>query len=188
MIGLPGDRHIRRHYRMACGQLRRRSTGLALGNRARARLVATAENMAHCAAQLVGDVVAGNPCAGAVAERGEEVRGIRLSTDDHDPVNRITGQFVVADGWEIGAVDNHQVGAEVADRTCKLARIDTRRPATKLAVQEFEDQPPHRRVCERDQHPWAGGTYRALVNIHDRPTAHSSIVLLTTAVGIRSGY
>ena len=58
---------------------------------------------------------------------------------------------------------------EFADRTRERARKEARPPTARFAIQEFEDQSPHRGVGHGDEYARAGGTDRAPIKVHDSP-------------------
>lgn len=77
--------------------------------------MAAAEHPPHLATELLGDLLAGQPPAGAVGEGDVAVSVVGFRADDDDPVARDVVEGGEAAGGEVGSVDDEQVGGEVVE-------------------------------------------------------------------------
>ena len=126
-----------------------------------------AERPAHFGAQPVSDVVSSYPASGSVAEGGGHVGGIGFRADDDDPVTRIAVGSITAAPRKFRAVDDHEVWREVAHRCREVLVEEAYVPATVFALEELEDHPLHRMMCDGDQNQRGVVAHRTAFAVHD---------------------
>ncbi len=126
-----------------------------------------AERPAHFGAEAVSDVVSSYPASGSVAESGGHVGGIRFRADDDDPVTRIAAGSITAAPRKRGAVDDHEVRREEAHRCREVLVEEAYVPATVFALEEFEDHPLHRGMCDGNQNQRGVVAHRTAFALHD---------------------
>lgn len=125
-----------------------------------------AERGAHFGTESFGDIVSGDPASGAIAERQDPVRRIRLRANNNDSLRWEVIRLTTAALWKGCTVDEHEVWREVSHRGWEIPVEQTRLPTAVFSFEEFEDHPAHRRVGDRDQHLGAGVAHRAVAAGH----------------------
>ena len=148
-------RDIRGDYRIGLRfgtEPRRNTTSGALAWKGRTPL---GKRPVHGWDELVCELIAGDPGAGASTQRGVPVGDVRLWPHDHNPLPRKANQSVAAEVAEIDAVEDDEVRTQGEKRTGKIIVEETRRPAALLSVEELKDETPHHGVCDGDQHAGA---------------------------------
>ena len=107
---------------------------------------------AHCWAELIRKLIAGDPGASASVQRSIPIGDVRLWPHGHDPLPRKADQTVTAEVAEIRAVEDDQVRAEGVKCCGEIVVEETRGPTALLAIEELKDETPHSGVFDGDQH------------------------------------
>jgi hypothetical protein len=118
----------------------------------RAGTVDASERLAHLGAEIVGDVISGDPASSALLKSDGFVCDIGFGADDNDPFARIDAELVAAAIGKGRTVDDHEIGLEFVHYRAQVIVADQRVPATVLAFEELEDHAAHRRVGHGDRH------------------------------------
>ena len=140
-------------------------------------LIPLGKRPAHCRAELIRKLIAGDPGASATAQRSIPIGDVRLWPHGHDPLPREADQTLTAEVAEIRAVEDDQVRAEGEKRCREIVVEETRSPTALLTIEELQDETPHSGVCDGDQDARA----------HSAPAGrvHSPIFAPTDVAGIR---